>query len=138
MEKASLHTQVVRMRKTKTRSIRANINNNDVACGALGFEAIVWAGGGSTVLDRPSKGRNGVPRAAAWDISESGIVVGQAGDLSNSRACYWATNSSSLTFLDSCLPSNSSLGGLSSADAVNEHGVIVGNGWYGAFIAFPN
>ncbi len=116
----------------------ADVNNSGVACGQRGVEAVVWSSGSPTVLDRPAKGKQSVPRAAAWAISDTGTIVGAAGDLTNSRACYWDTSSGSLRFLDSYLSSNSSLGGLSSANGVNEHGVIVGDGWYGAFIAIPN
>lgn len=116
----------------------ADVNNSGIACGQRGVEAVVWSSGNPTVLDRPSKGKQSVPRAAAWAIGNTGTIVGAAGDFTSSRACYWETPSASLTFLDSYLPSNSALGGLSSANGVNEHGVIVGDGWYGAFAAIPN
>ena len=113
------------------------INNGGLICGRTDVDAVVWTSGTASLLDRPGKGKRRVPRAWAWDISESGLIVGEAGDNTNPRACYWDGINGSLTYLDESLEAGSPLQGLSSAEAVNGFGDIVGNGWIGSFIAIP-
>jgi hypothetical protein len=111
------------------------INNGGQVCGRTDVDAVVWSAGSVSILDRPGRGKNKVPRAWAWDIGDSGIIVGEAGESHNPRACVWDSINGSLTYLDDHLDSGSPLQGLNSAEAVNFFGDIVGNGWTGAFIA---
>ena len=113
------------------------INNSGLICGRTEFDAVVWSSGESSFLDRPGKGKNKVPRAWARDISDNGIIVGDAGEYYDPRACFWDGITGSLTYLDDYLEPDSPLLGLSRAEAVNAFGDIVGDGWNDAFIAVP-
>lgn len=114
------------------------INNSGSFCGRLigrsEVDALVWSDDTVSVLDR-GKGRNKVPEAWAWDIGDTGIVVGMAGTYVDSRACLWDGIDGTLTYLDSYLEPDSPVLGLTRATAVNASGDIVGQGPTGPFIA---
>ena len=87
-------------------ALAVGITNNGGICGRTNVDAIIWGAGAYAILDRP-KGRNRVPRAWAWDISDSGIIVGEAGELYEPRACFWSGGDGSLTYFDGYIDTNS-------------------------------
>jgi hypothetical protein len=116
------------------------INNSGLVCGQLGSLAVVWDGAATTTLKRPTKGKNRVPWTQALDVSDSGVIVGRGGPGEiDATAVVWKDSGGSMLYLDQFLDSGSPLQGLSSAEAVNSFGDIVGNAWWGngAFIAIP-
>ena len=119
-------------------SSATGINNSGAVCGQRGSLATLWDATSTTTLQRPTKGKNKVAWTTAFDISNTGVIVGRGGPGAvDARAVVWQNSSSSMAYLDSFLESGSHLGGLSSAEAVNDYGEIVGEGWNGAFIAIP-
>ena len=120
------------------------INNNGLFCGRRyvrsGVDALVWSGDTISILDR-GKGKNSVPVAIAFDISDSGLIVGEAREDTSlgaiGRACIWDGIDGSLTYLDDYLEVDSPLASLDRAQAVNAFGDIIGYGSPYAFIAIP-
>jgi hypothetical protein len=115
--------------------VPTGINNTGLISGRLHgrteVDALVWSRDSTWFLDR-GRGRNKVPYAAAWDISDSGLIVGEA-RTDNSigaigRACVWNGVEASLTYLDGYLPADPPIAELYSARAVNAFGDIIGSG----------
>ena len=111
------------------------INNGGFICGYAParrypeMDGLVWYGDTVSYLDR-GKGRNQVARAQAWDISDSGIIVGHTGGwYDQPRACFWDGSDGLLVYLDQFLEEDSPLLRLGYADAVNALGDIVGGAW---------
>ena len=114
------------------------INSAGSVCGQVDNEAIVWSPDETTVLERPTKGKNSVALTHALDINDAGLVVGIGGPgIIDSRAVFWGSANAKMVYLDSFLDADSQLAGLSQANAANEHGDIVGEAWNGAFLAVP-
>ena len=84
-------------------------------------------------------------RAAANEINDKGVIVGRAEYTKNwsggQLAVMWSSATGSMVLLNQFLDDNSPLTTLSSAQAVNNFGEIVGLGytgpWYRAFLAIP-
>jgi hypothetical protein len=111
------------------------INNGGLVVGRIpGFretEAYAWLNNSTWFLDR-GRGKNKVPYAAAWDINDSGLIVGEARTDTSigalGRACFWNGVEGSLTYLDGFLPTDSPITELYHARAVNAFGDIIGHG----------
>lgn len=121
-----------------TNSQALGINNGGVVSGQRGNAAVVWSGNTTVTLNRPTKGKTAVAVTSAYDISNTGVIVGIASPNGlDNCAVVWQNANVTMLYLDGFLNANSPLLGLSTAEAVNDHGEIVGEGWAGAFIAIP-
>ena len=115
--------------------VPTGINNAGLISGRLTgtreVDALVWSRDSTWFLNR-GRGRNKMPYAGAWDINDSGLIVGETCTDTSlgaiGRACFWNGIDGSLTYLDGYLPANPSIADLYSARAVNAFGDIVGSG----------
>ncbi len=143
-----------------TKSIAFGINESSQVVGTYGNKAFVWQEGstlielsnlgGSTNGDSPLSYEilDGFDRVcAAFDINESGVIVGDSTLPNNSRhACIWRKNSASGAYQVADLndlidPASGWV--LESAKAINDSGTIVGygrlrGGNIRAFLITPN
>jgi hypothetical protein len=111
------------------------INNAGLVVGRMpGYretDAYAWLQNSTWFLDR-GRGKNKVPYAGAWDVNDSGLIVGEARTDTSlgaiGRACFWNGIDGSLTYLDEYLEADSPLLRLDSAEAVNASGDIIGFG----------
>ncbi len=143
-----------------TKSIAFGINESGQVVGTYGNKAFLWREG-STLIELPTLGGSanvdaqfsaevldGYDRVcAAFDINESGVIVGDSTLLNNTRhACIWrkdsATGAYQLTDLNDLIDPASGWV-LESAKAINDSGTIVGygrlrGGNIRAFLITPN
>ena len=121
----------------------SEINNLGVSCGDSGnvsssLQARLWSAGSGMTLDP-----GGRAYARALNISDAGVVVGTGGPHSlDSDALVWPSAAEGPVLLAKFLPKRRSpFLGLWNATAVNEAGVITGEGGDGstnfAFVAIP-
>jgi uncharacterized membrane protein len=124
------------------------VNNSGVICGFVWIphdEAVVWDANSTQILDR----HRNVYWARARAINDSGLIVGvgyyQKVWTEGIRAVAWPSAGGSMILLADFLDRDSSFATLTSANAVNESGEIVGLGLdapydgsaSGAFLAIP-
>lgn len=125
-------------------AVANGINNQGVVCGSLAgspVEAVVWSGSARRILSRSKF----VMAAWANDISNSGVIVGTGSYQRNyergERAVVWNSATSSMIVLETFLVAGSPFSHLSDAFAINDQGLIIGNGSIGnqraAFLAVP-
>jgi hypothetical protein len=122
------------------------VNNAGTVCGAAEtsnplLQAVVWTGGTKLAL----KGARFYITRAANDINDEGVIVGRSEYTKNlsgsSHAVMWSSATGSMVLLNQFLDDNSPFRSLTCANAVNNHGEIVGFGYagpqYRAFLAIP-
>ena len=102
--------------------------------------AFIWKNGSMQKLPERS-----LAGGVAYDINNDGTVVGVATFLLKShgvpygadRAVVWPRDGQEMVNLNAFLPKRSALESLQRAEAINNHGEIVGDAGAGAFIAVP-
>lgn len=118
------------------------VNGNSLSCGTLfggtpGSTAAAWNGTTRTILKRAT----GVNETQGLDVNRSGVLVG-AGYLKNSRndgyrAVVWPSSTGDMLLLDKFLGRGSPLISLTTANAINDQGIVVGGAVGGGYLAIP-
>lgn len=128
-----------------TAASAAHVNNDDVTCGSVihstpSPQAAVWSPD-EIILHR----QRDVYINGALQTNAGGLIVGwgytdsrKGGTGGGIRAVMWPSSNSQMIRLDDFHNSKSSLGSLTSAEAVNDHNIIVGPAQGGGFFAVPS